>query len=167
LEPPEPGENGARAVQLPFGPLELEGARGTRAVELEVPEGTLSFSIYVFGRAVGQTVGPVALIAPSGEELFGEEPDLAFCVHGFCSVLVPKNGAIAAAPGTYRLVMEGPAEDMAELDARGVRRPGPRLPATKIAIRPIVASENLTPAEIEAILARLTAVYDERSTLAL
>jgi hypothetical protein len=165
LQPPPGGENGARAEDLPVGPLDVMGAQGTREIEYALPAGTLSFAIYVFGAKVGETVGPVALRAPSGENLLNVEPDLRFCDYGFCSVLVPKNGAITVTPGTYRLVMRGPVEDMGDLDARGVRRGGPRLPVTAVPLKTVVASENVDLQEIEAILDRVEAVYQANSEI--
>src|SRR5690606_15032612 len=53
------------------------------------------------------------------------------------------------------------------LDARGMRRSGPRLPATKLSIRPVVASEGASLAEVDAILAHLASAYETNSTLVL
>jgi hypothetical protein len=163
LEPPPAGENGVRTVDLPIGPLEVTGAQGTREVEIEIPDGTLSFAIYAFGSKMGQTVGPVALRAPSGENLLLVESDLAFCVFGFCSVLVPKNEVVGVTAGTYRLVLRGPVGAMGDLDARGVRRAGPRLPITAVALKPVIATEKLSAEQIGAILARVQGVFEESS----
>jgi hypothetical protein len=159
LQPPPGGENGVRTVNLPIGPVETSDSLGLREIPFELPVGTLSFAIYVFGVKIGHTVGPVALRSPSGENLLAVEPDLGFCDYGFCSVLVPKNAAITVTPGTYRLVMRGPVEDLGDLDARGVRRDGPRLPSTGVPLKAVIASENVSAVEIDGILERIQDVY--------
>lgn len=167
LEPPPGGENGDHAFHLPVGPVKISNRIATREVVLEVPQGTIAFAIYVFGKKVGDSVWPSALEAPNGQNLLAHMPDLGFCSPGFCSIFVPRNAALGAVPGRFALTMRGPEPDLADLDARGVLRAGPSLSLTRIALKPIVATSQLTAEDLDVILERARLVYEENADVVL
>jgi hypothetical protein len=154
-------------VTLSYGdPVTVRGAVA-REVSLEVPEGAVSFGMYIFGDVVGESAAFIALFSPDGVDVLDEdddpahaESDLEFCTLGYCSVVVPKETRILPAPGTWTAVVAATeASGLEQIEVKGLVRTAPPPGATVLRVRPFLTTTILDPSSIEAVFEDLAETF--------
>jgi hypothetical protein len=158
----------ASVMDLEYGAAVTVSGGAGREVSIDVPEGAVSFGIYLFGDPVGVRAAILALVSPEGVDVLDErndpgfaEEDIEFCTLGHCNVVVPKETAIVPAPGTWTAVVGAAAEeDLDAIDLKGVVRTGPLPASTTFHVRPMLTTSIVDASAIEVVFESLAETFE-------